>query len=472
MEGVRTIFSFWIVALHTVTLFCFLTYTGKADNLELLDTLPSTLWVAISLGMGLQVDVFFMLSGFLMSWNLLRKGQSKGSLQVDFIMLMLKRLLRLWPAVLVSMVLMVVLGDMFSDDWWVMLRALSFPKEVSQPSAFTVNWSTGVDLKCSVFLFLTVIALQRMNALTVGGSMLAALLSLLPKVVLFAQGRHLVSYILIGRSGNPADAFVPIFMSEERQRYFCDSELYPAAAQHYCAFIEGPSLVKQTVLANDYFSFHQRMTPFFIGLVLAVALHAADTGGEEGRLRAKRWLKQAWHGLCLLLAVLFALFPVILAFLTSGKKVVPLAPGVLPKISVDFIITALNRPIYSAALAYLLYRCLLPADHPQHLRWLNALLSSPVLKGLGIFSYGVYTIHMKILVDMAYRYLPLGELDGVCGDSAFCKFLVWLGATYGVSLGIAVCTHYAVEKPFHKHVSQPLLRAVGGLLGEKKEKEQ
>lgn len=466
MEGVRTIFNLWIVAVHTMGMFTFAIYTGKPAMPEALEEINTSRWKSLAYGMNVQVDVFFMLSGFLLSWSCLKQDYFTSSLQADFIKMMLKRLFRLWPAILVAIAVTYLLGDMHSGDWRTMLRALLFPISAHQPIAFIVNWSARVDLQCSLVLFLTIAVMSRLKVLTLRGGLVAALLSITPKLVAFALDRHSVSYITIKRLCIAADDNIPVYMTVERQQYFCN--FYPLATQHYCAFTQAITDFRKQVLQNDMFPFHQRLAPFFIGLVLALALQAAFKQAQP-RISS---MAQSMHSLYLIFAGFTAFAPAVVAVLSGGQKTIPLQPGEQPDIRADFFVTVLHRPLYSVAIAYLLYRCLLPVDHPLKLVRLSSVLSNPLLKSLGIFSFGIYTIHLKVLMEIAYRYLPMTTLHQLFGDAHAIKFLVWLGAVYGVSLGIAFCTHHLVEKPFGKYIAQPLLNKLKDFLGEKKKDKQ
>ena len=70
------------------------------------------------------VDMFFVLSGFLISWMLLREYDKYG--EIDFINFVRGRFLRLWPALLCCGVGIPVFALTFDPKWWWGIKELFF----------------------------------------------------------------------------------------------------------------------------------------------------------------------------------------------------------------------------------------------------------------------------------------------------------------------------------------------------------
>eukprot|EP01039_Chlorochromonas_danica_P007929 gene7929-8748_t len=479
IEGVRTVFSVWIVSLHISLILKWLCYAGDPPRPDGLSELSTSAWAVFSQGQGIQVDVFFMLSGFLLINNLLEKdkGYVTDSPIRDLVMMLARRLLRLWPALLVAIGLTCWLRD-YHDDWWTLATTLAFSLGRHQPIAFVVNWSTRMDIQCSIILFAVFYLLKRTKTLSFGSSCLVAILSILPKFYNFFFRRELVSYLSL-RMTTDDNRYLPVFMHKDRQSYHVSQGLE-------LSFVHDLGDLYRIVFAHDYHVFYQRFTPFFIGMALAMALKSSAEHGSEPveshsspahsaeaanhktpppQLKKADSLNSLWHGLCLVLTSIVVISPALLSFAAKKSATVSLTAGQLPPFFLDLFVSVIYRSLYALGLAYVLYRCLLPHDHPLRLSMLSKVLSSWPLKNLGVYSYGVYTIHMRVMMEVTLKILPLPMLDGIFGTEAvFIKYLTWLLVTYALSLGISLFTHHCVEAAFAKLVTRNCLSWLHSLL--------
>ncbi|RYG97501.1 hypothetical protein EON65_52780, partial [archaeon] len=458
IDGLRVILSFWVVACHVCSLLLYFVYVGAPQQPDKLLSLSNSWWTFFSIGMGYQVDVFFMVSGFLTTWSLLtKKSHFSGNISRDIIVLLNRRLLRLWPAVLVLIVVTYFVGDLNSDNWPVLLSTLSFPINRNLPQAFGLNWSTRVDLQCTVILFAVFAALHKYNLINTYSAIGVSLLSFIPKLWRFFSARELVSYLSVRLSPNPSDILLPVYMTSERQNYYNDV-LYPGQFEQ--AFVEDVGAYKLRIMKNEYLVYHQRITPFFIGFVLAVVMYST----RQQQAKAVGWMKKLFHMLCLLFSMLVVLQPLLLPLLTSQNGQPKfLQPGESPPIGLDLFISVLNRPIFAVGFAYLLYRCMLPRDHGLHARYLNSLLSHPILIYFAQYSYGIYTIHMKVMIEVMWRFFPPKTLIKMFGsENVFWQFLFCFVTTYVFTAVCAVAMHHVVEKPFAKYIAEPWMRVLEG----------
>lgn len=453
IDGIRSILSFWVVACHVVSLAIYFVYVGSPQQPDKLAYLSSAWWTFLAMGLGYQVDVFFMVSGFLTTWSLLTKQSHYSGKPRDLLMLVLRRLFRLWPVIIIAIIGTYFLGDLNSSNWTVLLSTLSFPINRSLPQAFGVNWSNRVDLLCTVILFVVFAIMKRNHWLTMPGAVGAVLLSLTPKVVRFAVSRELVSYLAVRMSGNPSDLFMPVYMTLERQQYYSEV-LYPG--QMVFAISEDPSPLKQMLMKHEYLVYHQRITPFFIGMVLALALQRARGVSVDARGVVNKLV----HGVFMVFSLLITLQPLVLPLLTKKNSAkTTLLPGQLPPIGMDVFVSVINRPLYATAFAYLLFRCMLPVSHALHMHWLNTLLTSRILQALSVYSFSIYSLHMKVMMEIMWRYLPPRWLAQVFGSEAcFLPIAFTVLLTYFVSLALAMVVYHWIEEPVAKKVAGPLLR--------------
>jgi peptidoglycan/LPS O-acetylase OafA/YrhL len=93
---------------------------------------------------GIGVDIFFVLSGFLITTILVREYDGRGS--VSLTEFYKRRSLRLFPALLLMCLLFVAYSAVFSSDISKRLR------EVMEGLLYVTNWSTAFDLGHSHYL--------------------------------------------------------------------------------------------------------------------------------------------------------------------------------------------------------------------------------------------------------------------------------------------------------------------------------
>eukprot|EP01039_Chlorochromonas_danica_P011478 gene11478-12842_t len=459
VEGVRVIFTFWIVSLHVCGMVKWLFYAGNPPRPDSLIYLSTSTWSVFAQGQGVHVEVFFMLSGFLLTHNLLQKDKGyiteDSSPVCDLVMLLARRLLRLWPALLVAIGLTYYLGD-YHDDWWTLVKTLTFPLNPHQPMAFVVNWSSRVDIQCSIVLFLVFYLLKRTKTLNFTSSCLITILSVIPKCYDFFFHRELVSYVSLKMTTDD-NRYLPVSMHRDRQNYYISQGLQ-------LSFVHDTSDLLRGVLTHDYLVYYKRITPFFIGMTLAIALrlqqqqeqqqssppsfpspHAIQDEIHQAAAITTTtttatdhhhhpstpmlvWyssLVSLWHSVCLFLSVVVVLSPAVLSLAINDKPALSLPPGQFPPFLLDFFFSVFYRSIYALGMAYCLYRCLLPPGHPLQLLTMSKLLSTTwPLKTVAVYSYAIYTIHMRVMMDVILKILPLSLLDTIFGrEAVFVKFL-------------------------------------------------
>jgi len=132
----------------------------------------------------------------------------------------------------------------------------------------------------------------------------------------------------------------------------------------------------------------------------------------------------------------------------------------LPPTLSDLIATVALRPIFSSAAAYIIFRLLLPCDHPQAFKTLASFLSLPIFQRLGVLTYSIYINHFRILFEVVFSgsgYI-LAALDSVYGTNrGFLHFSTIAVITFSASLVISVFQYYVVEKPVQGALTRWLL---------------
>lgn len=517
VDFVRSLMNCWVISAHVTGLLSFLLFFSKNPNRELINQFLNAWWPNFTIGFGYQVDVFFLLSGFLVVWNFLSKrggindgeGREKGSvwgMAVEVLLYFLHRIFRFWPATLAALLLSLFLGDYGLDTWGKVLTCFTYPFTAHSPMAIGIMWSNRVDLICSTILFATCLLLERISTsrtstnpsstsntssssstpstpstthslFTYRNSLLLLFVSFLPKVYRFLTLKPRPSYLKLKNAG--LDLMLPAYMVEERLAYHKEI-LYPGKQLDITTAFQNP--LKVYVLKHDYFRFHQRIPPFFVGMVLAVVIYRLlekqqkETEEKKGRA-GLHWFSHLLHGCYLCLSLLLALLPLLMSALGKRTTLEELQEQSLQArdesyftqelpFLPDFFISAVNRPLFAAAWGYLLYRLLLPSSHPLSLpSFISRISHWRLFHYLALYSYGAYSVHMKVLMEVLWKYFPPPVAGDVIHSSSLTVYyLSAFALVYGLSFACGVVIHHLFEVPCQSLIFSPLLSFIGRLL--------
>jgi len=216
IDGLRSILSFWVVSCHVISLTLYMVYAGSPQQPEKLEYMATSWWTFLALGLGYQVDVFFMISGFLTSWSFLhKKSHYSGSVARDLIALVVRRVLRLWPMVIIQMLVSYMSRDYNGDNFSLLLSCLTFPISAHLPIVFGVQWSTRVDIIGTLLLYAVFACMDKLGLKTLSISAVVAVISFIPNVWRFLDDdfRKYVSFLALRLSGNRGDGFMPLYMT-------------------------------------------------------------------------------------------------------------------------------------------------------------------------------------------------------------------------------------------------------------------
>jgi len=217
--------SAWVVACHVVMLFQYRVLIQEPDKLH--ETETSVFFVGAR-GMGMQVDGFFAISGFLLVYPLLEQIHSRSSSDggggggdVDgdgkeralesapgthmfehvsatsvCAYALVKRLVRMWPPLTVTIVLCLLMGDHNIYSLSTVLGLYSFPTfAMDIPVTFGLLWSCRVDIMAGVLLTLLCAKTPLLKGGHVENGMLVFVASLAPKLVAFFANYPAWSYL-------------------------------------------------------------------------------------------------------------------------------------------------------------------------------------------------------------------------------------------------------------------------------------
>ena len=477
VDGLRCIMNIWVVAAHVTGVVSFFLFFAANPQTDKQQEFLSAGWPDLSNGLGYQVDIFFMLTGFLLTWSFLEKSSSSSSTSsaksekknfvTEVLLQFVKRVFRLWPATMAALVLSWYLGDYRMNEWKFALSQLLYPLDRNNPVALVIGWSNQVDIVCSTILFAVCYLLDAFGLWSTLSCLILTIVSFLPKLVNFLTLTPRASYIKLKQSG--FYPYFPMFMSPERTRFF-ETTLFAGQFDADETRLSAP--YKAYIMQNDYLVFHQRITPFFVGLMLAYNLR------EELHRPSNKvlsWKGKVFHGLSFFLACLFASQPFLLAAF-APKPTLELIrsqhtsledpdPPIVP----DFLVSCLNRSLYAAAFAYFLYRCLLPVNHPLHFRLLNKVWSHPVFQSISKYSYAIYCTHNRLIFEILLKYVPPRVFEHM---SVRTHFVFGFVTTYVLSLLVGAVIYHGVEEPLTEYVFGPILRSLRRLMYPRDEKKK
>jgi peptidoglycan/LPS O-acetylase OafA/YrhL len=447
----------WIVGLHQhMVQKCFLAVYNRVD---LLETLSASVWPGIVLGNGYQVDVFFMLSAFLFTWTMIQSSKSSagngswtGNIR-KLLLFVVKRVLRLWPALIAVLGLAAAVNDYGARDSVAVFKTLLIPTYFDEiPQAAVPGWSNRTDIECCVAVFLVITVLQRLGWLNPLTALTAVPLSLIPKALRFLADSDAFSYMRLA-----ADVLTTaITIPQVRQEYYRDV-LYVGQVPWFNSL---DTISRMTPLFfGEYIVTHQRWSPAFAGFAVAVCLQSAHQHYELSKGKTtvstafttlKRVLSRVVSFFALLVSILLAAMPILMALNPATAEV---RATVLsnPPIEADFVVSLLGRTLNAVGWGYLLYRCLLPKGHPLRLNHLASFLELPVFQYIGRHTYCIYMLHFMIVHFVAFSFLSPGRMEAIVGplsaETLLAEFLLrWL-ASYAITLLLAIPIVTFVEQP-------------------------
>lgn len=338
---------------------------------------------------GTQVDLCFMLSGFLLCHRLLTAATVPSL--AGFVG---RRVVRLWPAMLLAIAAGLALGDDWSEGYndgqpiiWRIGGALLFVNnylDVSGWGSFTLSlcWSNSVELHCSVLLLLLVGALR-------GGGGSA---SDVARSLRWVLGAAVAGAVAI-RASLFEKSTLNIFLLGQHSHFgkLQTDSSYRFLAERYAhrwRSSNSAAHIGHAYMNGMYNPTHTRFGPYAAGALLACTLILTPPGPRP----ASR---------------LGAMLPMLLTATALANLAVPCIPpeDEVPLAAQHFATSAL-RLLAAASAALLLFRALVPPEHSWASRVTRALLSSRALALVGSLSYPSYMIHFRLLEYLNFSGAP------------------------------------------------------------------
>lgn len=344
---------------------------------------------------GTQVDLMFMLSGYLLVYKLLSEfASSKSSLSA--MLFAIHRALRFIPPIIAVSIIGYIIGDTWDGaetrgEVSALSRIASFisfsanyiPPSVVGCFTLSLCWSLCVDLHAGVILTLIV-------GFTKGG-----LISEHENGVHLANRLRWVFLILTAISiGIRAYLFevdsINLFKLGQYSHFgLLMTDNSYAWIQNYYGHVwrtKNTAVdMAQGYLVAMYNPTHTRIGPFFVGAIVACNVYLA-------RLHTPQ--KTVLGTVCCWVLTLQALITLLIPCLPAEDNV--------PVIG-QLIATAALRTLSAVAAGFLLYRALVPKEHGWHWAALNKFLSLKCFAPIATLSYCSYLIHFRLLMELNFR---------------------------------------------------------------------
>ena len=457
LQGMKGLYSAWVVACHVATILAYV-QAIHPDPLRI-QTIHKSVWYVAAVGLGYQVDAFFMLSGFLLANTMVSRINAKSKkstmalLCCRLINYMIKRLFRFWPTFVAVIVFCMCLGDYnsFNFNQSFFSSVFTFPIGQHVPLAFAASWSNRIDLECCLILIVVMSLLRLVNALNIFGAVLTMLLSLVPKFYRFLSDPSL-SYLALGREPiAAAQKYLPIFFTPDKQVWLKSLTNLPPNE------IPGitMSILKQKIISSEYLVQHQRITPFFIGVTSYLVLMKITSNSKATKIsgdhNAFYLIKTFIHNILLSFSVVMVFAPILIALLKL--KMQPASEGTSdssappPSFAFEVIFNVLGRSLFAGANAYVLISSLVPDTSIIHSSLFKSLFEHPTLQFMGQLSFGVYMTHFIIVVYVTMIILKPDRLDALIGTDVFHHFIVCFSFVYVMSLSVAYLLNVYIERP-------------------------
>jgi len=444
LDGLRGVLHLSLVALHVCMM---ATAHVPAEGAVWIAISSSSLYSLFQLG-GIQVDGFFMISGFLIVRKLLDDNSYKPLVHLH----VLNRLLRLWPCVgFVLFVNIFILGD-FEEVYQLrtfilnMLFVFNYAFE-SITLSLAILWSTCVDLQFGVVLAIVMDTVRRSdpanvlpNATKVFGFLL--IVSLWIRYLNFhPEYGNLVRLGDLNHYGRTqtGGVFYELGLSETYKRKdLKNSYKYLADTYNHTWLIPKKEYFDDWVaislyVRRIYMPTHTRFGPIVVGALVACFEKYLDA--NIGRFSTWKWPVVAW-----------AISQLLLPCIPQGGS----SADVIPMEAQIFITVAL-RTLSAFALGVLMLSSIVPRQSSWYIGFFDWLFNIPVLRAIGKLSFCSYLIHFRVIQELTFRYFK-PSFDFTTGISqARTAFEIYICQLYALSLLISLLLsyllHHLVELP-------------------------
>ena len=456
----------WVVALHTSTILSY--YLIAGDKAGLLD-FKNAPWQGIVRGLACQVDVFMTISGYLTAKSLLSDvSMAETSTIIDTLIkvfyFVTKKIIRLWPCAIVSVMLAFLLNDINVSPLSTLLyKTLSFEMdEASTPMSLVVIWSNKVEVIATLLLSSILLVpftrkLITTNKYWVLYNLLIIIITVIPPTFIFLNYSTLSTSNLMQHN---ADSSIPLYMSRVRVEWLQGAynmtnapvnSIYPIVEKisnfQGVEQFDDKRLVRLLYAKLLYLEPVARLTPFFVGCFSYIAVTKSNSTSSSSAYI------NIMHVMLYIASSFVLLLPALLGFKTYRMYQQGIGNDAqdVPRGISDYLLLIMLRPLCAAAAGYFLYRIYSKNDHfaENVIRVARKVLSLPMFQALGKLTYCIYIIHFRFLLDIVLWYITPVNLNAFLGTKnvGFFHLCFYTVLTYVFSGCISYFVNRFVEIP-------------------------
>jgi len=431
IDGLRSIANLSIILLHLVTIFS--AFLLPYPHIEWQQYLTTAAFALNNL-MSLSLEIFFMLSGFLLTHKLILQWNKHPRnielfLPKEYLLSILKRVLRLWPGLLLATLILLIFGEPrypnsgYFFEFFRHFNVWIFCKNYVDLQYLNVTfgplWSISLDMQIHIILPLLLYFFNSYKkSISVYNSLFILLLvSIIQGIIVFNPATMSILSIVY------RDALIPLLLPDYSARWI--------ETNYNVTFSFNLSNVNPTKLFMHkmYFPLEARFGSFIIGAMLAIKLIQSSSYNNN---KSKTFKKYAFF-------VLICFH--ILSMVQGPDLQVP--PDYIMRLAV-----ASSRQLFTIGQAFILFTALCPSSHPYHSPWIKKFLSLPIWIPISKLSYFVYLIHFRIAFELIFGG-PLRFLETYSVTyAAFVSLLIVLFISELIS-----CIWYVLaEKPIERAI--------------------
>jgi peptidoglycan/LPS O-acetylase OafA/YrhL len=424
IDGLRSIANLSIIFLHLVTIFSSLVL--PYPHIEWQEYLNSAAF-ALNNIMILTLEIFFMLSGFLLTYKLMIQW-NKNFPNVEYFLFkeypisIIKRALRFWPGMLLATLIMFVFGEprypnsgyffeffRYFNTWIFCQNYLDLEY---WSVAFAPLWTISLDMQIHIILPLILYLFNvYKNCLSI-----LLLISIIRGIIVFNP--LTMPVLSIGYRYPVLRLLSPDHFNDWRETNY-----NLTFSSNYLE--DNPA---KLFMHKMYLPLEARFGSFIIGGMLAIKLlESSNDNNKSSKLK-----KFLFFGLIC--------FHILTMIQRSNLSV--------PHDLVITLVVASSRQLFTIGQAFILFTALCSNSHPYHSPWIKKFLSLSIWIPISKLSYFVYLIHWRISFELIYGQ----SLRFLTKYSVTYASLICLPIILFISQFISCIWYVLVEKPIERAI--------------------
>ena len=435
IDGLRSIANINIILLHLMSIYSAFI---SPENVHEWNNYLNSLVFALNTLMSFSLEIFFMISSFLLTNKLLTQWNRqcpnvKTYFLKEYPLSIVRRVFRLWPGLILSSLILLIFGEPRypnSGFLFELFRHLNiwmfFQNYVNTEYwyiTFIPLWSISIDMQIHIIL-----------------PPFIYLFNLIKDWISMNKSLFILLIISIIRG---IIVFNPVTMPVASLIYKYPS-LTLLSPDHLMGWLKNnynltysfdlpDSNIGKMFMHQMYLPLEARFGSFIIGSILSVQIFQSYHQNPSNK-KLKSLKKMIYF-----LLICFYLLTLIQS---------PVMPPSPPS---DFVIKVLmgcSRQLFTIGQSFVLFSALCPCSHPYHSPWIKKFLSLPIWIPISKLSYFVYLIHWRISFQLIFN--------------GYLQFLKRFSITYAtlISLPIVLLITEVLSSIWFVLADKPIERAI------------